>query len=235
MNTFSGDTRVAILGCGAVTELAYLPALSRVKNVRIALLVDTNAERCERLAAKFNVEHTATDIDGHYDLIDAAIVELPHSLHAPASIKLLAQGKSVLVEKPMATTAADCDAMISVADRTGAKLGVGLFRRYIWSLQFARTLVQEGALGRIQSFDFRSPRVWWRLRRSWSILSFVMEYASPVGCGGVSSLRSPSWRAVRGDAADVHETTSAILEKSLSKSACPIRIRPPLVSVRIKE
>jgi predicted dehydrogenase len=134
----SGYIRLAILGCGAVTELAHLPALAHLQNVRVALLIDTNAERCERLAAKFSVEHTASDIERHYDLFDAAIVVLPHSLHARASIKLPAQGKSALVEKPMATTVADCDAMISVADRAGARLGVGLFRRFIWSLQFAR-------------------------------------------------------------------------------------------------
>jgi predicted dehydrogenase len=174
-----GDIRLAILGCGAATELVHLPALGRLQNVRATLLVDTNVERCERLAAKFNVEHTANDIDGRFDLFDAAIVALPHVLHAPASIKLLARGKSVLVEKPMAITVTDCDAMIGAANRTGATLGVGLFRRFIWSLQFGRTLVQEGVLGRIESFDFREGNVY-----DWPVASDFFFRKEAAG-GGV--------------------------------------------------
>jgi predicted dehydrogenase len=177
--TTPGDNRLAILGCGAVAESAHLPALARMQNVRAALLVDTNAERRQRLAAKFNVEQTAAEVDGHYDLFDAAIVALPHALHAPVSVKLLAQGKSVLVEKPMAITVADCDAMIGAADRTGAILGVGLFRRFIWSLQFARSLVQEGVLGQLESFDFREGNIY-----NWPVASDFFFRKEAAG-GGV--------------------------------------------------
>ena len=103
MNT-RGDIRLAILGCGAVTDLRTCLRCSGLRNVRVALLVDTNAERRRHLAAKFSVQRTASDFEGHYDLFDAAIVALPHVLHAPATIKLLTRGKSVLVEKPMAGT-----------------------------------------------------------------------------------------------------------------------------------
>ena len=178
MNT-TRDIRLAILGCGAVTELAHLPALHQIENVRVALLVDTNADRRRHLAAKFDVEHTADDIDGHWDLFDGAIVALPHALHAPASIKLLAKGKSVLVEKPMAVTAAECDAMIQVAHRTGAILGVGLFRRFLWSVQFARALIQEGVLGQIESFDFREGGIY-----DWPVASDFFFRKDAAG-GGV--------------------------------------------------
>ncbi len=178
MNT-PGDIRLAILGCGAVTELAYLPLLGRLENVRVALLVDTNAERCERLAAKFKVEHIATDVDGRYDLFDASIVALPHSLHAPACIKLLAQRKSVLVEKPMAISVAECDAMIHAAEQTGVVLAVGLMRRFIWSHRLARFLIKSGALGRIESFDFREGNIY-----DWPVASDFFFRKETAG-GGV--------------------------------------------------
>src|SRR5436190_12590598 len=147
--------RLAILGCGAVTVLAHLPSVSRLRDATVAVLVDTNTERRERLAAAFGVEHTAGDVDGCYDRFDAAIVALPHALHAPASVNLLSHGKSVLVEKPMAITVAECDAMIGAAQQTGAVLAVGLVRRFLRSWQLARALITEGFLGRIEDFDFR--------------------------------------------------------------------------------
>src|SRR5262249_29155537 len=129
----SSDVRIAILGCGAVTELGHLPAFATLSSARVTLLVDTNEERRSRLAKAFNVDHTAGDVHGCYDLFDAAVVALPHVLHAPASISLLTQGKSVLVEKPMALTTIECAAMMQAAKRTGAVLAVGLMRRFMWS------------------------------------------------------------------------------------------------------
>jgi predicted dehydrogenase len=171
--------RLAILGCGAVTELAHLPAISRLWNATVSLLVDINVERRNQLATKFAVKHTAGDIDGLYDLFDAAIVALPHALHASVSAKLLGQGKSVLVEKPMAVTVDDCDAMINAADRAGVVLAVGLFRRFMGPQQFARTLVQQGILGRIESFDFREGSIY-----DWPVASDFFFRKEAAG-GGV--------------------------------------------------
>jgi predicted dehydrogenase len=178
MNT-TGDIRLAILGCGAVTELAHLPAIERMRGPRVTLLVDINAERRDRLAASFNVENTASDLSGQWDRFDAAIIALPHAMHAPSSIELLARGKSVLVEKPMAITVAECDAMINASKQSGAVLAVGLMRRFFWSLQFAKTLIQEGVLGRIQSFDFREGLVY-----CWPVASDFFFRKATAG-GGV--------------------------------------------------
>jgi predicted dehydrogenase len=152
--------RLAILGCGAVTELAHLPAISRLRDVSVSLLVDIDQKRRKQLAARFRVKHTAPEIDELYDLFDAAIVALPHALHAPISTKLLARDKSVLVEKPMAITVQQCNAMINAADRAGVVLAVGLFRRFIRAEQFAKILVQQGILGQIESFDFQEGSIY---------------------------------------------------------------------------
>ncbi len=153
------EIRVAILGCGAVTELAHLPVFKHIPNAHVTLLIDTNAKRREQLASTFGVEHTHDSIDECYGLFDAAIVALPHALHAPASIKLLAQRKAVLVEKPMALSVAECDAMIYAAEQTGALLAVGLMRRFIWAHRLAHFLIRSETLGRIESFDFREGNI----------------------------------------------------------------------------
>jgi predicted dehydrogenase len=180
MQMTSGDPiRLAILGCGAVTELGHLPAIAQVTDVRVTTLIDTNAARRERLAAAFGVEHTAADIDGCIDRFDAAVIALPHALHAPASIRLLQNRKAVLVEKPMALTSAECRAMIQSADATGAVLAVGLVRRFLRSVQFARTLITQGFLGKIESFDFREGNVY-----NWPVASDFFFRRDAAG-GGV--------------------------------------------------
>jgi predicted dehydrogenase len=172
-----GDIRLAILGCGAVTEMAHLPAIARTRGPRVTLLVDINAERRDRLAASFGVANTASDVAGKWDLFDAAIIALPHAMHASSSIDLLAHGKSVLVEKPMAITVAECDAMINASKQSGAVLAVGLMRRFFWSVRFAKTLIQEGVLGQVQSFDFREGMIY-----GWPVASdFFFRKASAGG------------------------------------------------------
>jgi predicted dehydrogenase len=178
MNT-RNEIRLAILGCGAVTELGHLPSVSRVPGARVSLLVDTNAERRERLAKAFQVERTAANVDECLDAFDAAIIALPHALHAPASLKLLTHGKSILVEKPMAITVAECDAMIGAARTTGAVLAVGLVRRFLWSLRFARAMIAEGFLGRLESFDFREGNIY-----NWPVASDFFFRREAAG-GGV--------------------------------------------------
>jgi predicted dehydrogenase len=173
------EIRLAILGCGAVTELGHLPSVGALPNVRVSVLVDINAERRERLAAAFGVEHAAGSVDGCYDRFDAAIVALPHALHAAASTNLLAQGKSVLVEKPMAITVAECDAMIAAAEHTGTVLAVGLVRRFMRSWRVARTLIADGFLGRIESFDFREGNIY-----NWPVASDFFFRREAAG-GGV--------------------------------------------------
>ena len=69
--------------------------------------------------------------------------------------------------------------MISAADRTGAILGVGLFRRFLWSVQFARALIQEGVLGQIESFDFREGGIY-----DWPVASDFFFRKDAAG-GGV--------------------------------------------------
>lgn len=152
-------TRIAILGCGAVTELGHLPALRHVRNARITLLIDSNSERRERLATAFDVERTHSNGDGCCDHFDAAIVALPIALRGPACIKLLAQRKAVFVEPPMALSVDECDTMIHAAERAGTTLAVGLMRRFLWAHRLARLLIKSEALGRIESFDFRDGSI----------------------------------------------------------------------------
>lgn len=171
--------RIAIIGCGAVTELAHLPAARRVSGCRITLLVDPNASRREQMAKTFGVEETASDIDTCLDRFDAAIVAAPHATHAPITIDLSSRGKSVLVEKPMATSTRDCQAMIEAARRNGVTLAVGLMRRFLWGHRFAREAIRTEAFGRVRSFSFSEGAIYF-----WPVASDSLFRKETAG-GGV--------------------------------------------------
>lgn len=145
--------RLAIIGCSAVSERGHSPAAALVPQARITALVDTDAARARRLADRHPGAQTFDDYRGVLGQIDAAIVALPPSLHAAVSIDLLERGVHVLVEKPMASSTAECDAMIAAARRSGAVLAVGLVRRFSWPYRFAKRIIDAGSLGPIQSFD----------------------------------------------------------------------------------
>jgi predicted dehydrogenase len=149
---------LAIIGCGAITELAHLPAAARLREVRLGALIDTDLGRAETLAKRFDVECVARDVMELPEAPHAAIVALPHDLHAGVSIALLRRGIHVLVEKPMALSVRDCTEMIDAAAQSGAILAVGLVRRFLPQVAQAKRLIDSGALGPIRGFEVREGR-----------------------------------------------------------------------------
>ncbi len=146
--------RLAIVGAGAITELGHLPAAAAVPQVKVVALVDRNLPRATELARRFDIPHAVGDIANLPDSagVEAALVAVPHALHAPLTIALLHRGLHVLVEKPMALTTDQCDAMIAAARDAKRTLAVGLVRRFMRSTRLTKSLLEAGILGEIESF-----------------------------------------------------------------------------------
>ncbi len=86
--------------------------------------------------------------------IDAVIIATPHSTHLPLTQAAAAAGKHVYIEKPMAVTLAECDAMIAACEAAGVLLNVNNVTRHRASPRTAKRLLQEGRIG-----DLRIVRV----------------------------------------------------------------------------
>ena len=151
--------KLGVVGCGAVSELFHIPIALACDDVELTMLVDKNLKRAEAMGSKFGIENLTHSYETAIGKIDAAIVAVPHHLHSAVATGLLAHGIHVLVEKPMALSMAECEAMISGAKRTGAILAVGLVRRYLYSHQLLRELISQGFLGKIETFDVREGQV----------------------------------------------------------------------------
>jgi predicted dehydrogenase len=104
-----------------------------------------------RLAGRHGIPRVTTDwralaADAE---VDAVVVATPNALHAPQAIAFLEAGKHVLVEKPMAPTVAEADAMVAAARGSGAFLMVAHCWRFHPDVQALRARVEAGDLGQI--------------------------------------------------------------------------------------
>jgi len=171
--------RLGIVGCGAVTQRYHLPAATNVDGCSVTVLVDSDRSRAEQLAAKYNIPAISTDFRELPQYADAAIVAVPHRLHAPIGEYLLSSGCHVLMEKPLALTDAECQRLVALAEQKGVVLTVGLLRRYFYAYQTAKKLIEANTLGEIKSFDIREGNVY-----NWPLASDFMFRAGESG-GGV--------------------------------------------------
>ena len=145
--------RIALIGCGAISQSLHLPVLAGHEGVKLVALVDRALDRAERLAKGYGVPMAVADASqlGATD-IDAAIIATPPFHHAPCAIDLMRRGIHVLVEKPMALNADDAIQMVQVADETQRCLAVGYFRRLYPSLRLMKSLLDREYLGPIRRF-----------------------------------------------------------------------------------
>src|SRR5579862_811679 len=122
--------RLAILGCGAIAEQYYLPALTKTCADAAALtLIDADPARLTTVAARWGVDRTATTVEAVAGALDGVINATPSHLHHATTTALLERGLGVLVEKPLAETAADAEALVALAARRGLPLMVNNLRR----------------------------------------------------------------------------------------------------------
>jgi predicted dehydrogenase len=114
------------VGAGWISQEAFLPSVAQTGNSTLAAIVTGNADAARRLADFHGVPHVC-GYDG-YDallasgLIDAVYIALPNSMHADFAIRAANAGIHAMVEKPLAITVAECEAMIAAAERSGVML-----------------------------------------------------------------------------------------------------------------
>ena len=119
--------RIAVVGAGAFGR-NHMRVIRSLPNAELAAVCDADLERAGAAAAEF--ETRALPLAELAGAVDAAIVAVPTSVHAEVGCRLLEAGIDVLVEKPIAPTLAEADALIDAAARNGRILQVGHLERF---------------------------------------------------------------------------------------------------------
>ena len=140
--------RFGILTYGKVAHL-HAQALRSIPELELAAVWGRNREKREQFAQTYGIDAfddiTAMVRKAH---IDVLLVASPHPQHTEHSLEALEAGAHVLIEKPMALHAADCDRMIEAAVRYNRKLGVISQRRWYPAVRRIRDAIDSGKLGR---------------------------------------------------------------------------------------
>lgn len=142
----------AVIGCGRIAprHAQALQSLEHSHNLKLVAACDVIESRVANYAQTYN----CTAYSNYHALIedpDIHIVNIcvPSGLHTQIGIDAAKAGKHVLVEKPIALTLNDADALIETCEKEGVTLGVVLQNRFNPPMRDLRALVDSGALGRL--------------------------------------------------------------------------------------
>jgi predicted dehydrogenase len=141
---------VAVIGAGAI-GLNHIQSFQDHPAARVVALAETNPERGREAAEQFGIPDLYTDykdVLARSD-VDVVSIALPNFLHAPVGLDALKAGKHLMIDKPMATNAADAAKLIHLARSRKLKLMVGQNQRFTPEAQTIKTLAEKGKLGEI--------------------------------------------------------------------------------------
>jgi predicted dehydrogenase len=148
--------RYGVIGLGWFGE-KHCEALAGLPNVELVALCTRREERLKEVAQRFGVRNTYTN---YHDLlaspaVDAVSIVTMWDQHAAPTLAALAAGKHVFLEKPMASTIEDCDAIVTAVKSARGFLMVGHICRFNPRYAAAQQAIAEGKIGKIVSMSAR--------------------------------------------------------------------------------
>jgi predicted dehydrogenase len=166
-----------LVGAGDIANKRVAPALADCENSEIVAVCDLREKEANALAEKMHINEVYTDFDLALKNSSANSVYLatPIWLHADHAVRVLESGKNVLIEKPLALNAEDCDRVIAAAEKSGKTAGCSYYRRSFNRYNFTKDMIENGEFGKIINirmtmFSYFNPEKddpkYWRVLRS---------------------------------------------------------------------
>ncbi len=140
--------RIALIGCGKVGSI-HATSLRALAEAELVAVCDASIERAQAFATKYGGQ-----VFGDLTTLlrevrpEAVVIGTPHPLHAAPAIQAAEAGAHVLVEKPLAASLRDCDAMLAAARKHGVKLGVISQRRFYEPVRRMKDAIDAGKIGK---------------------------------------------------------------------------------------
>lgn len=155
--------RFGIIGCGVIGPL-HAEAITSLSGAQLVAVADAVPERAQKLAEKYRV----TPYSDYQEMLAREHLEIvnictPSGQHGEEACAVMRSGRHVMVEKPMAIRREALDEMLRVQQESGVKLAVISQHRFDAASQQVRTLVEQGAFGRLVMGNVQVP--WWRAQK----------------------------------------------------------------------
>jgi len=152
----TGTHGFGVIGTGVWGE-THLMTYSTHPDAELACICDLNEELLKERAEQYGAESYTTDYHELLarDDVEAVSVVTPDFLHREVVLAAAEAGKHILLEKPMATTVEDCEAMIEATESAGVKLMVDFHNRWNPAMWDAKQAIENGELGEPQMMTVR--------------------------------------------------------------------------------
>ena len=193
--------RLGIAGLG-VASTQILPPIAKLPFIKISAAADTRSDALAKFRETYGGE-TYTNVEALCGSsgVDAVYIATPNSLHAEHAITAANRGKHIIVEKPMAMTLAECDAMNEAAEKNRVRLLCGHTHSFDPPIRKIREIVKSGELGKlrmINSWNFNEFMYRPRMRHELAMSRGVVLNQGPhhvdivrlIGGGLVRSVRA---------------------------------------------
>jgi predicted dehydrogenase len=144
--------RIGVVGIGWWATVNHIPTIRDGKEAEVVAICDLDAERLRLAGEKFGIAARYTDLDEMLarERLDGVMVSTPHTAHAAPAISALKAGCHVLVEKPMATSAADGRAIAAAAREAGRQVLVPTGMNFTSFTARAANWVRDGRIGEVR-------------------------------------------------------------------------------------
>ncbi|RNL71268.1 Gfo/Idh/MocA family oxidoreductase [Streptomyces sp. I6] len=174
--------RVGLVGYGLAGSVFHAPLIAATEGLALDTIVTSSEERREQARGEFpdvRFAATAGELWERADALDLVVIASPNRTHVPVATAALEAGLPVVVDKPIAGTAAEARALAGLAEKRGLLLSVFQNRRWDNDFLTLRRLLEDGELGEVQRFESRFER--WRpqLKGGWR------ESGAPEEIGGL--------------------------------------------------
>jgi myo-inositol 2-dehydrogenase / D-chiro-inositol 1-dehydrogenase len=209
--------KIAILGAGFISEIHCESYHRFVPDAEVVAVYTRNAEKAQSFAQKHGISQWYNDLDAIIQSSGADVIDicLPNFLHADATLKAATAGKHIIIEKPLAVTLEEADAMISACKKAGVKLMYAEELCFAPKYERVRQMVNEGAIGEIymlkQSEKHSGPHSDWFYDINLAGGGVLMD----MGCHGIAWFR---WMLKNARAKSVYATMSTVYHKQRTKA-----------------
>ncbi|MFB9278134.1 Gfo/Idh/MocA family protein [Cohnella cellulosilytica] len=156
----NGMVRFGLIGCGSIAA-RHVESIAACSSAELVALADPVPERMAVLARKYAQARSvpASSVAAYANpsrlaqdsRVDAVVIAAPSFMHARWATESLRAGKHVLLEKPIALSLSDVDAVVELASASGLRVHVCHQLRYRPLLRLAKRWMDQGALGKLQT------------------------------------------------------------------------------------
>jgi scyllo-inositol 2-dehydrogenase (NADP+) len=146
---------VGLVGFGFAGKVFHAPVIGAVEGLRLTTIVQRSGAPDPRPAGIEFVRSVDALLDRDVDLV---VIATPNESHYPIARQCLSAGRHVVIDKPFATTAAEAEGLIELAQSHARVLSVYHNRRYVGDFVTLQQLLAQGALGRVATFESHFDR-----------------------------------------------------------------------------